>query len=434
MSGKPAIFISSTIYDFKDLRSALKFWLEELGYEVMLSELNDFTKPLDENSYIACLKAIERAHYFILLIGTRTGGYFNAEQKVSITRTEYRTAYDLVKAGRMKLVTFVREEIWNIREDRKALKSLLIKNYAAEKELSDTEIEAITKHSSNFVNDAEATFSFLHEVGRIEEMKRAIVGKTDLPIGNWIHPFSTFQDIVEALSTVLNTNRNLNTLALITNLRQELLSNLTLLTSKNKENGITPNTRIGNAARKGYTGRTSGSSTMPAKNLFWLGIYLLLKGSAKKLSTQFLDQALSSGAFLEYDFQVNNFKSSSIHDALFQLKENIGILKGLDEGTVRDELFKFIAKYAAPNNHSAQTTDSVTVKNDELLFPLAYHSCEENVYLLCIAMLKALNGETKVLADLKLNPLNPSQEEVEKVKQERTTIEDIAAWLESNRL
>jgi hypothetical protein len=32
---KPAVFISSTVHDFRDLRSALKFWLEELGYEVM---------------------------------------------------------------------------------------------------------------------------------------------------------------------------------------------------------------------------------------------------------------------------------------------------------------------------------------------------------------------------------------------------------------
>lgn len=39
---KPVVFISSTIYDFRDLRSALKFWLEEFGYEVMASEWNDF--------------------------------------------------------------------------------------------------------------------------------------------------------------------------------------------------------------------------------------------------------------------------------------------------------------------------------------------------------------------------------------------------------
>ena len=167
---KPAVFISSTVHGFRDLRSALKFWLEELGYEVMLSEFNDFTKPLDENSYTACLKAIERASYFILLIGARRGGWFDAAEKVSITRMEYRKGYDLVKAGSMKLITFVRQDLWNVKEDRKALRDLLIKDYATQKEFNTAQIEALTKHPSNFVNDAQAAFSFLEEVGRIAEM------------------------------------------------------------------------------------------------------------------------------------------------------------------------------------------------------------------------------------------------------------------------
>jgi hypothetical protein len=33
---RPKVFISSTIYVFRDLRSALKYWLEELGYDVLL--------------------------------------------------------------------------------------------------------------------------------------------------------------------------------------------------------------------------------------------------------------------------------------------------------------------------------------------------------------------------------------------------------------
>ena len=36
------VFLLSTIYDFADLRSSLKFWIEELGYVVDASECNDF--------------------------------------------------------------------------------------------------------------------------------------------------------------------------------------------------------------------------------------------------------------------------------------------------------------------------------------------------------------------------------------------------------
>ena len=41
---KPKVFVSSTIYDFKGLRSALKYWLTEKGYEVRMSECNDLKR------------------------------------------------------------------------------------------------------------------------------------------------------------------------------------------------------------------------------------------------------------------------------------------------------------------------------------------------------------------------------------------------------
>ena len=49
-TNKPRVFVSSTIYDFKDLRSALKFWLEELGLEVLMSEFNDFFRQPEQDS------------------------------------------------------------------------------------------------------------------------------------------------------------------------------------------------------------------------------------------------------------------------------------------------------------------------------------------------------------------------------------------------
>ncbi len=66
---RPTFFLSSTIYDFRDLRSALKFFLEEQGCKVLASEFNDFDKPLDGHSYEACLRSIHSADYFILVIG-----------------------------------------------------------------------------------------------------------------------------------------------------------------------------------------------------------------------------------------------------------------------------------------------------------------------------------------------------------------------------
>jgi hypothetical protein len=47
---KVAVFVSSTIDDFSDLRSALKVWLEEFGLTVYLSEFNDVGRRPEHDS------------------------------------------------------------------------------------------------------------------------------------------------------------------------------------------------------------------------------------------------------------------------------------------------------------------------------------------------------------------------------------------------
>ena len=146
---KPKIFISSTIYDFRDLRSALKFYFEQFDFSVQLSEFNDFQKKLDLNSYDSCLNEIHNSDYFILLIGSRVGGWFDEINKISITRKEYETAYELAREGKLKLLIFVRDEIWTIREDRKALKKYLQSEKTFSSELSASDMIKITNYPSN---------------------------------------------------------------------------------------------------------------------------------------------------------------------------------------------------------------------------------------------------------------------------------------------
>lgn len=117
----PTFFLSSTICDFADLPSALKYHLEQSGCRVLASEFNDFAKPLDRHSYDACLAAIGQADDFVLLIGSRVGGWYDEASRVSITRQEHRQAYDLHQQGRLNLLTFVRADVWRLREDRSAL-------------------------------------------------------------------------------------------------------------------------------------------------------------------------------------------------------------------------------------------------------------------------------------------------------------------------
>jgi len=194
---------------------------------------------LDENSYQACINAIDRAHYFVLFIGSRVGGYYNRPDRVSITRMEYRKAYERQQQGRIQLISFVRKELWDIREDRDALKKFISENERVLRELGDN-ADSLVYYSSKFVTDAEATYDFLDEVRRAEEMAKAASGAGPFPVGNWIHTFSEFRDVVETITVQFKIKRSLKTKALVLNLREELLANVGSLVTKSDKT-IIPN-------------------------------------------------------------------------------------------------------------------------------------------------------------------------------------------------
>ncbi|THV56867.1 DUF4062 domain-containing protein [Flagellimonas alvinocaridis] len=99
---KPRIFVSSTFYDLKHIRSSLDNFIETLGYESILSEKGDiaysFDLPLDES----CYREIENVDIFVLIIGGRYGTQASKEVKKpskkffdryeSITKKEYEAA------------------------------------------------------------------------------------------------------------------------------------------------------------------------------------------------------------------------------------------------------------------------------------------------------------------------------------------------------
>ncbi len=101
---KPRIFVSSTYYDLKHLRSSLENFIESLGYEPILSEKGDiaFTPdtPLDES----CYREVCNADIYILIIGGRYGTEASNQKKnpthdffkryESITKQEYANAIE----------------------------------------------------------------------------------------------------------------------------------------------------------------------------------------------------------------------------------------------------------------------------------------------------------------------------------------------------
>lgn len=113
---RPRVFVSSTYYDLKHVRSSLDIFIESLGYDSVLSEKGDIAythdKPLDES----CYREAEGADLFVLIIGGRYGSEISSASKKparsfferyeSITKKEYESAvsrdipiYILIEGG-----------------------------------------------------------------------------------------------------------------------------------------------------------------------------------------------------------------------------------------------------------------------------------------------------------------------------------------------
>jgi hypothetical protein len=113
---RPRVFVSSTYYDLKHIRSSLDLFIETFGYESVLSEKGNiaFThdRPLDDS----CYREAASADIFVLIVGGRYGSEATSVEKKpprsffdqydSITRNEYETAvgrdipiYILIEAG-----------------------------------------------------------------------------------------------------------------------------------------------------------------------------------------------------------------------------------------------------------------------------------------------------------------------------------------------
>ena len=109
IGNSPAMFVSSTCYDLKQVRADLKSFIESLGLQPILSEYDSFPVNPDVNAVENCLRVVdENADLFLLVVGGRYGKPF--EQDRSVTNMEYLRA----RAKGIPIYVFVQNTILNI--------------------------------------------------------------------------------------------------------------------------------------------------------------------------------------------------------------------------------------------------------------------------------------------------------------------------------
>ena len=111
MKGKvPTIFLSSTCYDLRQIRTDLKnFFEKELGFDILLSEFNSFQITPDNNTIDNCTQAVkEYADMLVLIVGGRYG--YRTESGKSITNLEYIAA----KEKHIPIYVFIDKNVMNM--------------------------------------------------------------------------------------------------------------------------------------------------------------------------------------------------------------------------------------------------------------------------------------------------------------------------------
>lgn len=158
---KPRIFISSTYFDFKNVRDDLDRYIKTLGYEAVRHEAGhvpyEKTHKLDQS----CYKEIENCDILICLIGGRFGSTASGSE-YSITQKELKTA---LEAGK-QIYIFIDAPVYHEQDF-----------YQDNKGSTETKY----RHATNI-----KVHQFIEEISSLNQ-------------GNVIFPFNTTSEIIKIL-------------------------------------------------------------------------------------------------------------------------------------------------------------------------------------------------------------------------------------------
>jgi hypothetical protein len=93
---KPRVFISSTFYDLKQVRSELERFIREAGYDPVQHERGQVPYGSQEKLEKYCYKEIEQVDIVVNIVGGRFGSG-SYEESYSVSQMELKTALRLNK-------------------------------------------------------------------------------------------------------------------------------------------------------------------------------------------------------------------------------------------------------------------------------------------------------------------------------------------------
>jgi hypothetical protein len=387
---RPIVFISSTVRDLEDMRSATRFLLEERGYEVLDSNSHEFPDSRVDHAFDACEGLIEKSHSFLLIVGSRTDGTHEDLGRIHDARLEYRKAYELQREGKLKIIALKRADSSNPKAQVNALEN------------RPSTVASGPNLTNETMQVSESIKSFLDEVGRNDKTISAATGDGDSPSVNRIHEFRTFREVVDLLEVNLIGERSRDQVWLTTLLRTELFG---ILKQAMSCQGRTDAFQSRNAyemfradMKIDQIRRSPDPFRVEWKHWNAFGSYVL-DMIPLRFATTSIVRVLESNLFLECDRKNERIVETSIYKAIERLKFEIDSFNTSNLPESFHTLFRYERDQSGGKN-------DVLVDYDRVILMMKAYAHLSNVINLCRALLHNLSGGDFVMpALLPFSPL-----------------------------
>ncbi len=369
----PKVFISSTVREFQDLRSALDYTLRSQGIRVKLSEAADFDVVGDRPAIEECFANVRDSDYYVLLIGNNRGSFFDENERISVTRQEYRVARDqFLATGKPIMLMFLRRATEDsLRGDRQG------------------------------IDDPEHLTAFIQEV-----QTPPIQGSP-----SYLKRFRDFADVMDAIAIRLNLGRSFSETLTRHALVSELTWNLAQMVKRHVNTVFEHHAWSDNLRR--VIGITIDNQHLPITvsggMLNQLFVASLEAIRTRRLRTRAIEDAISSGTFLDFDPINNAFRESALHQRLHELLIDIQSFRDVEEAAKESGKKIQLTIINKSTNHGRVCQ----IGRSDLVFLFAFFNRLENVFNGHKVLCRYLLGVNEELEEIDRRPITPLGKEVE---------------------
>jgi hypothetical protein len=411
--GRVRVFVSSTIADFADLRSALKYWLDEMGYECQMSEFGDFFRETAQNTVDSCLSVISTCDYYVLLIGGRKGYCFEQDPSLSMTRLEFRHAMELSVKGEITPVVLIRDSVLAVLREHRSIRDMF------------PDLGTLPTAGTEQLDDPAFTQSFIEEV-----RATSIEGQlANMPGNIWTHHFGDFGDLATILRIALSMRGNLRRRALMHNLAWEIEDNIANLCSKHDGVPI-PSTHWAGQIRDQF--QLGSIRPDQAVKLTWnqaqhlVSIWMFGVSHVDRLVSDALGTAIHSGEFLTFDQLRKELVPSGELLCMYELNARIRHLQLLVAQLRLNPINEQCAELAGALMGRQR---SFSISAFSLISLFASVDAIQNVLRICIELYRWLMGDIDHVVMPSLNSTSPIPDSAEALRNEEATHDDVRRWL-----